>query len=203
MKGEQDYIQDIAAIRALMERSTKFLSLSGLAGVMAGVYALSGTYIAWQVFDFRPEIVGITPPPAVITKVIAVGIIVLVLAVTTAILLSRKKADKQHEKFWNPVARRLVVNMAVPLVAGGLLILILIAKGMYGLMIPVSLIFYGVALFTAGKFTYDEIKSLGLMQIALGLISAYFVEYGIFLWAIGFGILHIIYGIYMHYKYER
>ena len=93
--------------------------------------------------------------------------------------------------------------MAVPLVAGGLLILILIAKGLIGLIAPVSLIFYGMALFNASRHTLEEVKVLGIIQIGLGLISSYFVEYGLLIWALGFGVVNIIYGIYMHYKYER
>ena len=55
MKEEQNYIQDIAEMRSMMERSSKFLSLSGLAGIMAGIYALSGAYIAYKVFYFNPD----------------------------------------------------------------------------------------------------------------------------------------------------
>lgn len=93
--------------------------------------------------------------------------------------------------------------MAIPLIAGGLLILIFISKGLIAFIAPFSLLFYGLALFTAGKFTYDEVKFLGMIQMALGLLSSCFVEYGLLIWAIGFGIVHIIYGVYIHYRYER
>ena len=93
--------------------------------------------------------------------------------------------------------------MAVPLAAGGVLILILLSQGMVGLIVPMTLIFYGLALFNAGKFTYGEVKFMGIIQIVLGLLAAYFVAFGLFFWAIGFGLVHIAYGIYIHYKYER
>ena len=93
--------------------------------------------------------------------------------------------------------------MAVPLIAGGLLILILIAKGLIGLIAPFTLLFYGLAVYNASKYTYEEVKVLGLFQVGLGLISAYFVRYGLLCWALGFGVVHIIYGIYMNYRYER
>jgi uncharacterized membrane protein len=136
-------------------------------------------------------------------KVIFLAIIILILAIGTAIFLSYKKANKRGEKLWNATAKRLLMNMAVPLVAGGLLILVLISKGLIGLIAPFTLIFYGLALYNASKFTYQEVKSLGLVQIGFGLISAYFVGYGLLFWALGFGLVHIIYGIYMHYRYER
>ncbi len=117
--------------------------------------------------------------------------------------LSYKKANKKGEKLWNPTAKRLLINMAVPLIVGGLLILILIFKGLIGLIAPFTLLFYGLALYNASKFTYEEVKSLGLIQIGLGLIGSYIVEYGLLLWALGFGLIHIIYGIYLHYRYEK
>lgn len=204
MKEDQDYIQDIMEMRSMMERSSKFLSLSGLAGVMAGIYALSGAIIAYKVFSFNPdEIVASTSSSSTLLKIIFLALTILILAIATAIFLSYKKANKRREKFWNPTARRLLINMAVPLIIGGLLILILISKGFIGLIAPFTLIFYGLALYNASKFTYEEVRSLGLIQIGLGLISSYFVAYGLLLWAIGFGVIHIIYGIYMHYRYER
>ena len=200
MKEEEDYIRDIAEMRSLMERSSKFLSLSGLAGIMAGIYALSGAFIVYTVFEFNPTQATLSSG---LVEVILTAFIVLVLAIGTAIILSYRKAYKRHEKFWNPTARRVLINMGVPLVTGGLLIIILVSKGMIGLAAPFTLIFYGVALYNAGKFTYEEMKSLGLIQIALGLISAYFVEYSLLFWATGFGVVHIIYGIYIHYRHER
>jgi hypothetical protein len=208
MKEEQDYIQDIAEMRSMMERSSKFLSLSGLAGVMAGIYALAGAYTVYQFLGFNPGQIGdstIQPGSlsADLLMVIFLALIILILAIGTAIFLSWKKAHKRDEKFWDPTAKRLLINMGVPLMAGGLLILILIAKGLIGFIAPFSLLFYGLALYNAGKFTYDEVKSLGLIEIGLGLIGSWFIEYGLLCWAVGFGVVHIIYGIYIHYRYER
>ncbi|MGI8634099.1 MAG: hypothetical protein ACR2KZ_01720 [Segetibacter sp.] len=208
MKEGQDYIRDIAEMRSMMERSSKFLSLSGWAGIMAGTYALFGVFICYKIFHFNSnELAYSTLQPAGLSasllKVIFLAIITLILAVGTAIFLSYKKAQKRGEQLWNPTARRLLINMSVPLVAGGLLIVILISKGLIGLIAPFTLLFYGLALYNASKFTYEEVRSLGLIEIVLGLISTYFVEYGLLCWAVGFGVFHIIYGIYMHYRYER
>jgi hypothetical protein len=208
MKEEQDYLKDIAEMRSMMERSSKFLSLSGLAGVMAGIYALAGAYIAYAIFHFNPDPVvdSSLPPvgvPADLLKIILLALVVLVLSIGTAILLSYKKAAKRQEKFWDATAKRLLINMAVPLIAGGLLILVLIAKGLVGFIAPFTLLFYGLALYNASKFTYEEVKGLGIVQMGLGLIGACFIEYGLLCWAVGFGLVHIVYGIYLHYRYER
>lgn len=207
MKEDRDPLRDIAAMRSMMERSSKFLSLSGLAGVLAGVYALSGAWIAYQVYDFRPaeKIYGdrsASFSSSLLHLMLLAGI-VLVMAIGTAAFLSYEKAGKRGEKIWNATAKRLVINMAVPLVAGGLLILILVFKGLIEFAAPLSLIFYGLALYNASRFTYEELRSLGLIQAALGLTGCWFTGYGLWLWAVGFGLLHIVYGIYMYYRYER
>jgi len=205
MKTERDYIQDISEIRSMMERSTKFMSLSGLAGVMAGIYALAGVYVAYYVFHFNPDRILYTTArfSSDLPKVVSLAILILILAIGTAILLSWKKAQKRNEKVWNATSRLLLVNMTVPLATGGVLILILLSKGLVGLIPPSTLLFYGIALYNAGKFTYDDVKFLGIIQIILGLISSWYIEYALLFWAIGFGVVHIIYGIYMHFRYER
>ena len=207
MKKDQDYIRDIAEMRSMMERTSKFMSLSGLSGIMAGIYALAGAYIGYKVFDFNNDAVvyngAAENPSSGLLKVVILAFAVLILSISTAMFLSWRKAERNGEKLWNASARRLVFNMAVPLITGGFLILVMIVKGMIGFVAPLTLIFYGLALYNASKFTYEEMRSLGLIQIGLGLISSFFVEYGLLTWALGFGLVHIIYGIYMHSRYER
>lgn len=208
MKDEQEYIKDIATIRTIMERTTKFKLLSGWAGIMAGIYALAGVVIVHQYFRFNPgetEDMYISGGPIAMNtlNVIILAKTILLLSVGTAIYLSNRKAKQTGEKLWNATTKRLLLDMAIPLLAGGFLMLTLLSKGYFGLMAPLSLIFYGLALYNAGKFTYDELKILGFIQIGLGLISSYFVQYGLLFWALGFGLAHILYGTYLHYKYER
>jgi len=207
MKEEKDYIKDINEIRSMMERSSKFLALSGWEGILAGIYALSGAFIAYKVFNFNPDKISYTLESGGTTagymNVFILAIAVLILALGSAVLFSNMKACKRGEKLWNPTTRRLLANMSVPLVAGGLLILILINKGLIGLIAPCTLIFYGFALYNASMLTYKAVKILAFVEMGLGLVGAYFVEYGLLIWALGFGVVHIIYGIYMHYNYER
>jgi len=202
MGKEQNYIEDLAEIRSMMERSSKFLSLSGWAGIMAGIYAL------YYFFGFNPDkivynIIDSAQELSDLSVVIIIAVLVLILAIGTAILLSYKKAHKRGEKIWNSTSRRLLANMAVPLLAGGIFILVLLSNDLIGLLAPSTLLFYGLALFNAGKFTYDEVKLLGIVQMVLGLLGAYFIEYSLIFWSIGFGIVHIIYGIYMYLRYDR
>lgn len=201
MKENQDYIKDIAEIRSMMEKSSKFLSLSGWAGIMAGIYALAGTTIAYSFFGFYPD--ELFYNSTALPNVMLLALVVLVVALLSAMFFSWRKANNDGEKVWNATSRRLLIQMAVPLVAGGILILVLISKGLIGLIAPVSLLFYGLALYNAGNTTIFEVRLMGYVQIALGLLSSLYIEYGLIFWAFGFGVIHIVYGIYMHFRYER
>ena len=208
MKPSQEYLRDLADIRAMMERSTKFLSLSGLAGILAGLLALAGAYIVHTVFQFDPGAYGynaVTDPTvlALFPKVILLASAILALSIGAAILLSIRKARQRNQKVWNVTSRQLLLAMAVPLIAAGVLILILIAQGLIGLVAPLTLIFYGIALWQAGFFTYSDVKGLGIIQTGLGILAVFYIEHSLWIWALGFGIVHVIYGIYMHFKYER
>ncbi len=208
MKDQQDYINDLAQIRSMMERSTKFLSLSGLSGVLAGMYACAGAYAAFYYFNFRPDgfeyainrtgdtVAGMAP-------VLGLAIIVLLLSVGTALVLSSGKAKQKGENIWNIASKKMLSAVSVPLVSGGVFVLLMIAFGYSGLAAPATLVFYGLSLTSAASYTYDDVKYLGVLQIVLGLAAIIFISYSILFWAIGFGMLHIIYGLYIHVKYER
>lgn len=208
MKSEQNYIKDLSDIRQMMERSTRFVSLTGWSGIMAGIYALVGAFVAYRMFYSGDEGKLMTqmsdkPETGIILQLFLVAVIVLALAIGTAMWMSARQAKRRQESIWNPAARRLVVHLSIPLVTGGLFILILIMKGLMGLIAPASLVFYGLALINASKFTFEDVKFLGMAQIVLGLLGTWMTGAGLILWAIGFGIMHIVYGIHMQWRYER
>jgi hypothetical protein len=198
---------DLAEIKNIMERSSRFLSLSGLAGVLSGVYALTGAVMGyyWLYFPQSPfgkeqfqNMEGV-----VLDNLILTGIGVLSLSIVTAWLLSKKKSKKISNQLWTPAGKRFIQSLFIPVVAGGLFCFALIHQGFF-LFIPSSMmIFYGLGLFNASHFTLNEIKYLGFGQIVLGIIAALFPAFGLILWALGFGLLHILYGSMMYYKYDQ
>ena len=208
MKKEKDYSRDLADIRQMMERSSKFLSLSGLSGVFAGIYALCAAYIASTLFKFNPSqlyysVAEIEQQHIDLQRTFILAVIVLSLAVITAALFSYKNAIKHSGSVWNATTRRLIINLTIPLVAGGILLLLLLHHSLLGWLAPFSMIFYGLGILNASKYTYNDIRGLGIIQILLGLIASVHVEFGLIICSIGFGLMHIVYGIYLHLKYER
>jgi hypothetical protein len=213
---DQNIEDELASIRNLMERSSKFISLSGLSGIMAGVYALVGAAIAYQIVYRGPVViveelrradpnVGLFYGSAFdpIMSLIYVAAFVLIASVATGIFLSVRKAKRKGQSVWNSTTRSLLFNSAIPLATGGLFMLIMLSRGYYGVVAPASLIFYGLAVVSGSHYTFTDVKYLGILQIILGLIAALYPGYGLIFWALGFGVLHIIYGSIMYFKYDR
>lgn len=190
MNNEINSLEDIKAIRKIMEESTRFLSLSGLSGVLAGIAALAGALIAWLFIDDT-------------WSLMVVAAAVLVLSLSVAFWLSVKKAKREGKHFWTPVSRKMLVHLFIPLVTGGILALVFMSQGNMQLVVPVFLIFYGLALVNAAKYTLGEIFYLGILEIITGLVLTIFPGWWLIGWSFGFGILHVVYGLVMYGKYGR
>jgi len=198
----KDYLQDIRDIKSMMAQSSQFISLSGFSGIIAGVYALIGAFTANYIIT-NDGSDNITLESLTFKYCITIASIVLVISVGTAYLLTLKKTKKQGEKVWNPTSRKLVINFCIPLVTGGIFAIELLRHSYFGVIAPITLVFYGMACVNASKFTLRDVRYLGLTMIVLGLIAIEFPGYGLHFWALGFGVCHIIYGSMMYFKYER
>ncbi len=206
MENKNSAQNDLKEIRKIMERSTRFISLSGLSGVTAGLFALIGAAAAWYQLHYH----GLSGQlPYFYSNLseyhfyIIDAILILIFAISSAVYFSFRKAKKHNNAFWSATAKKLLLSLLTPLVIGGLFCLILLHHGYVGLVPPVMLVFYGLALIQSKQYTLSEIGSLGYLEIALGLANLIWLGKGIYFWAIGFGICHIAYGIYMYIKYDR
>ena len=212
MKDNNQYLESIQEIRSIMERSSKFMSLSGLSGVAAGITALiSGTiafiYLGstWSnnyTFDSTSDRSSVSHEHILFFLLLAAA--TMLIAITFAYVFTRRNAKKKNLPIWDKTAKLVTINMAIPLITGGLFALALIFKfEMYGLVAPSTLIFYGLALINVSKYTVSQTHWLGMAEIAIGLIALLFYGYGLLFWMLGFGIFHIIYGIILYYTFER
>ncbi len=210
MENYSKSIEDIRTIRRIMEESSRFLSLSGLSGVFSGAFAIAGALVEYFLilkngsmhFDEYFRSLTTEKTIAIRWQLIADAVIVLTLAILVALCLSIRKAKHAGKNFWTPVSKRLLINLLIPLITGGIFIIILLFQNHFQLIVPGMLIFYGLALVSAGKFTYNELFYLGILEIITGLTSTFFSDLSLLFWVFGFGILHIIYGLGMYRKYE-
>ena len=206
MDSKPDFEEDLAAIRQLMERSVKVISFSGLSGILAGIYALAGAALAnyfmlpsaeagrYSIEDFLR--------PGQLVELLAIAAVVLLSSLLTGLWLTSKKARRLGVEMWDESGRRMIINLSIPLISGGIFILFLLARDYYGLLAPACLLFYGLALLNASQNLVDEMRYLGLSEIILSWIAMALPGYGLFFWAFGFGVLHILYGAILYRKYD-
>ncbi|EAY24584.1 hypothetical protein [Microscilla marina] len=210
MKEQQEYVETLTEIRSLMEKSSRFLSLSGLSGIFAGVFALLGAgaafvYLKAPYADYYTRAINADDSINIdfLTFFIIDALSVLVLSLSAGVYFTWRKAKRKGLKLMPKPAVRLFWNLMIPLATGGLFCVVLGYHGYFALVAPCTLIFYGLALVNGSRYTLNEIRYLGITEIALGLISSFLIGYGLLFWAIGFGVLHIVYGALMWYRHER
>ena len=200
MPSIDDRLKDISEIRSMMEQSTKFLSLSGLSGISAGVVGIVAVVVA-QLFLNSAGSDSAVPNNA---RLFLIGsVMTLVAALSLAVFFSVRMARKKNLPVWGGTTKSLLVNLFIPLVAGGLFCFALLFHNIPSLIAPSMLIFYGLALLNASKYTFKEIRYLGVSEICLGLTASFCLQFGLILWGAGFGVLHIVYGAVMYFKYEK
>ncbi|MGB1017567.1 MAG: hypothetical protein ACPGVH_00730 [Chitinophagales bacterium] len=215
---KNEHLENLKDIKALMERSSRFISLSGLSGIFAGTFALLGAAAVYYKYfgSFSIAVYKNRFPMNITVDFVFFGIIValivLILSISCSIFFTTKKARKQGLALWDETAFKTIINLLIPLFVGGVFCLILmyhsidnysVSYKMFGLVAPTTLVFYGLALLNAGKYTLDEIRYLGISEIVLGLFGCIFIGYGLLFWCLGFGVLHIVYGFLMWWKYEK
>lgn len=210
MENTNHHLEDLKTIKSIMEQSSRFLSLSGLSGISAGLFAIAGSIAAKMIikgpvinaWGYSKAIAQTESQGNTIALLLLTAGVVLVLAVSSVLFFSYRKARRSGHKIWTPVSKRLLINLAIPLAAGGLFILLTLGQLNGSIIAAATLIFYGLALVNAGKFTFGEIYWLGIMEIVTGLLCLAIPGYAFVFWVFGFGILHMGYGTFMYFKYR-
>jgi hypothetical protein len=213
MDSQEASLETLKDIRRMMDRSSRFISLSGLSGVSAGFFALIGAYIAhgWlkngaEVDYTRNDFLrdgNVANIHQLKWKLALLAAIVLLAALCSAFYFTWRKTKSNNLPMWDITSKKLVINLLIPLISGGFFVLGLLYHETWVFVAPACLVFYGLALVNASKYTLSDIRYIGFFEIILGLINMFFVGYGLYFWAMGFGFLHIVYGMIMWWKYDR
>jgi len=212
MENKEKHLEALTGIRALMERSSRWVSFSGVSLVSAGIIAIIGAVVVsvylkmgflTQDKAMMPGIPGSNSDPEIISTLIITALIIFTVALAAALVISSRKAKQQNMIFWDSMTKRVFLNHFIFLFTGGVFCIILVYYGIYFLIVPAMLIFYGLALINVSKFTMNEIAQLGIIEILLGVFASFLTVYPLLMWVIGFGVLHLVYGSYVYFKYER
>lgn len=203
--SEEKHLENLREIRTMMERSTRFISLSGLSGVVAGIWAIAGAVVAhFLMEDFFKSLNYSSITFALLEwQLLGVAAAVFIGALSSAYFFTLRKARKDNAKIWNKTSRKMLFNLSIPLGTGAIVVLFMMDYGFYAFIAPFTLIFYGLSCVNASHNTLTDIRYLGITVILVGLFNMLFLGYGLYFWTLGFGILHIVYGTIMYFKYER
>lgn len=206
MNAQHEPLQELQHIKKMMERSTKFSSLSGFSGIAAGICALTGIWFAVQaIAAWRHGTAGNTPASRedLITRLMFIAIATFMAALICSFVFIYVRCRKLGISVFGMSARRVMTSVAIPLFLGSLFIFRLVTSEVYILIPPACLIFYGLALVNASKYTLPEVRYLGFTELFIGIINLWILGYGLIFWGLGFGLIHIIYGIIFWLKYEK
>jgi len=204
-------LQSLHEIKDIMNRSSRFLSLSGMSGIWAGCTALAGSAIAynWLKDDgnryINPGNGGATMAyfDGFTVRLMLLGISVFVVAFAGAFYFTRRKARRFELPLWSTALMQMLMQGFFPMFAGGAFCVAFIYYGCGQFVAPACLAFYGLALVSASRHTLSDIRYLGMLHVALGCSALFFPYLGLYFWALGFGVLHILYGSMMWNKYEH
>src|SRR5882762_2234727 len=191
MNEQQQSLQDIQQIKQMMERSSRFISLSGLSGVAAGVCALVGAWFANGVLEgsggtsnYRAVVARTFETESIEDffkhRLFQIALITFFAALLSSFFFTYLRSKKNKIPMWGYSSKRLLINVAVPMIVGGIYLFRQMQLGSYGLIAPGCLIFYGLALVNASKYTLGEVRYLGYGMLALGLMNLCYVGYGIY-----------------------
>jgi hypothetical protein len=198
--------EDLLHIRSMMERSSMFISLSGLSGVFAGISAIVGAGFAINILDNNGinyfDDNQIVLDQNIIFQLFGIAVLVLISAISFGIFFTVRKSMKNNLPIWTTATKNMLLNLAIPLLVGAVFCLALYLQRYFGLIAPATLLFYGLALINAEKYTLTDIKYLGYCELILGCISLFYIGMGLVFWVIGFGLLHIVYGLIMYKKHK-
>ena len=195
---KEKYLDDLSEIRKIMSHSARFLSLSGLSGVSTGLIALAGAFLAKQlVFSRGNYLLG---EPVVISgdllrDLVLIASGTLLLSVVSALWFTIRKSRRENQRVWDAQAGRLLVNLLIPLITGGIVCVILLRMGYVGFLPAMTLLFYGLALVNGSHYTLSHIRYLGLAEILLGLLALIFIGQSLYIWMLGFGLFQMVYGL--------
>ena len=199
----KDALNTLHEIKELMEKSSRFQAISGWSILIVGLLASVVSAGAWLLLlphegmSMGGMLIN-SPYRTLIASSVALALLVVSFAVVC--FGSYRMMKRQGGFEFGRTIRRPLFHFAVPMVVGGLLCLAMLMQGHYGLTSTFMLVFYGLALLNASHYTSRSIALLGYCELVLGVVDCFVVSHAILFWFLGFGLLHIVFGIYFILK---
>jgi hypothetical protein len=180
-------MDNLRYIRETMERATAFTGISGWGGIAIGTTALMASFIAALQPSFK----------AWLAIWIAEGLISLLIAGWS---MDRKARAAQMPLVSGP-GRKAVFSLSPPMIAGGLLTIVLVRAGLTNAIPGVWLLLYGTGVITGGMYSVPVVPIMGICFMGLGALALFAPAFANWFMAVGFGGLHLVFGAIIVRKY--
>ena len=204
MTNSKDAMKTLHDIKNIMEKSTKFSSISGLSFISAGTIALTCAFIVSKSLNVNILDKNLYNYISDSQKfqLIEIGFITLILAVLVALYFTYTKAKKNKVSLLKGSGLGLALHFGTPLAIGGVTTLTMLYYQHAVFVAPLLLIFYGLGIVSGSKFTHPELIYLGWIELILGCLGLFYLGHGLVIWSLGFGVAHILWGIYFYIKHD-
>lgn len=181
-------MENLKFIRQTMERATAYTGVSGIGQVIVGLTALIASWAAAQQTE-ASHWIFIWVSEAVVSLVISS-------------LMMVKKSRHLQLPLWSETARRYLLGFTPPMLAGALLTTVLYQHSLFEMIPGVWLLLYGTAIIAGGTYSVQVVPVMGFSFMLLGV----FALLGPTLWgnalmALGFGGLHMLFGLWIARRY--
>ncbi|HEY4539305.1 MAG TPA: hypothetical protein VIG94_04750 [Faecalibacter sp.] len=201
--NEINPFEQLEEIKSMMQKTTKFSSINGWSGIWVGIIGLVASYLVYSIIlESSFQWHGLAPDESRDAKLAFMLIITLIVACSGGVYFIAKKSKRNGESFINSVTKRILIRFLTILGIGGLVCGLLYYHLSFVYVAPSTLLFYGLALLYIERDTIKELKYLAFVEIILGLLAFYFIYNGLLFWTIGFGIVHLFFGVFLVNKYK-
>jgi len=181
-------MDNLRFIRETMERAGAFTAVPGWGGFAMGVSALAAT-----VFAARQSSAGAW---------LAIWLIEGVFAIALGAWTMKRKADSAQLPLLSAPGRRFLLSFAPPLLVGALLTLVLYEAGLTRVIPGTWLLLYGTGVVTGGAYSVRVVPLMGMCFMLVGAVALFCpFSWGTALLGVGFGGLHVVFGIIIARRY--
>ena len=184
-------------IRRTLDAAGRLSTVSGTGIFFIGVLALAAVLVNVR-FTGTPWDSALHPYASLAVW----GVLLVFSAAITAFCMARK-SSRTGVAFWSPVLRKALWPLSAPMALGAILSAAMLRAEHLEFLPVIWLGCYGAALTAAGVMSESPVRWMGISFMGLA-ISAVFLPYsaGLALLAAGFGLLHIIFGAYIHWRLD-
>ena len=178
--------ENLRVIRQVMERSTKYSTLSGLSGVLVGTVAVLGVLATAHVGNVYAHPL----------RLAVIWLVVLAAAVAIDFGRNKRRAAQVGKRVVSPLGAHILVAALPAFFAGAVLTAFLVLHHLLASLWGVWMLCYGLAICAVGLFSVRPVSFLGAAFVLAGALTLFLQgPYHLYMMALTFGGFHIAYGL--------